>query len=70
MYLEELGIRVPESDIVQLTGKQLLVKLEIRYQFRRETIAATIIQRTARMHLARSKFIEWMNIRDKSARMI
>ena len=69
-YHQELGISVPESDIVQLSDKQLLIKLEIRYQFQREMMAATMIQRTARMVIQRTKFLQWRERRERSARMI
>ena len=69
-YLQRVGISVPESDIVQLSDKQLLIKLEIRYQFLREMTAATVIQRTARMVIQRTKFLQWRELRDRSARMI
>ena len=69
-YLSKYGIKCTEDEILKRTEKQLLIKLEERWQVKKEYQAATQIQKIARMYSCYRKHCAWKQIRQDKAFMI
>ena len=69
-YLKNYGIKTSLKQIDKFTEKQLFIKLETKWQAKKEWQAAIVIQTTARMFVAKTKYARLLWLRDDSARRI
>ena len=69
-YKESYDISSNIKDFEKITKKELLIKLEMKWQIKKEQIAALRIQTKARMFICRNRYLNLIKSRHDSATMI